>query len=117
MWDNRVRFLRLKSFRGNQMAQRGGARPGAGRPKGRRDKATPDQIATLEELAREHTRTALDALVAIATASDSDAARVSAANALLDRAYGRPKQAVQHGGDPDNPLPAAILVQFVGTEG
>lgn len=30
-----------------------------------------------------------------------------------DRAHGTPKQAMQIGGDPDNPLPAAIAVHFV----
>lgn len=30
-----------------------------------------------------------------------------------DRAHGTPKQAMQIGGDPDNPLPASIAVHFV----
>jgi hypothetical protein len=30
-----------------------------------------------------------------------------------DRAHGTPKQAISHGNDPDNPLPAAIAVHFV----
>ncbi len=30
-----------------------------------------------------------------------------------DRAHGTPKQAIAHGNDPDNPLPAAIAVHFV----
>jgi hypothetical protein len=30
-----------------------------------------------------------------------------------DRAHGTPKQAIAHGSDPDNPLPAAIAVHFV----
>lgn len=79
------------------MAQRGGKRSGAGRPAGAKARATVEQKATLEELARSHTETALNALVSIATKSDSDAARVSAANALLDRGYGKPKQAIEHG--------------------
>lgn len=82
----------------------GGKRAGAGRPKGRRDKATADQLASLEELARTHTETALNALVTIATTGESEAARVAAANALLDRGYGRPKQAMVHTGKDDGPV-------------
>ena len=82
----------------------GGKRPGAGRPKGRRDTATVGQLASLEELARTHTETALNALVAIAQSGESEAARVAAANALLDRGYGRPKQALIHTGKDDGPV-------------
>ena len=45
---------------------------------------------------------ALDALEALATlmnSANSEAVRVSAANALIDRAYGRAAQAVRVGGD------------------
>ena len=45
---------------------------------------------TLKELAREYTTDALRALVGIMQNSDSDAARVTAANAILDRGYGKP---------------------------
>lgn len=71
---------------------RGGKRPGAGRKPGSKDRATAEQGATLAELAREHTSTALQVLVQVAQASESDAARVSAANAILDRGYGKPIQ-------------------------
>lgn len=33
-----------------------------------------------------------------------------------DRAYGSPKQAMQHGNDPENPLPAAIALHFVAPD-
>lgn len=78
------------------MAKRGGKRPGAGRPKGSRDTATIEQKATLEELAREHTPLAVQTLADVAGRSESDAARVSAASAILDRGYGKPRQAVDH---------------------
>lgn len=86
------------------MAARGGKRPGAGRPQGRKDKATIEQLATLEELAREHTPLALDTLARVCASSESDAARVSAAQALLDRAYGKPKQAIEHTGKDGEPV-------------
>lgn len=81
---------------GKTVSGKGGKRPGAGRPKGRKDKATGEQLESLTELARKHTTVAIEALVEVASGGDSDAARVSAANALLDRGYGKPKQSVDH---------------------
>ena len=74
------------------MAKRGGARPGAGRPKGGRDLASGEQRAALEELARSHTETAINVLVEIATTGTSESARVSAAGVILDRGYGKAPQ-------------------------
>lgn len=74
----------------------GGRRPGAGRPRGARNAATADQVMTISEMARSYTEAALNALVSIATSSESDAARVSAANAILDRGYGKATQPVDH---------------------
>jgi phage terminase small subunit len=37
-------------------------------------------------------------LVSVAKKSESDSARVAAANAILDRGYGKPRQAVEHSG-------------------
>ena len=55
--------------------------------------------AELRALAKEYTPEALATLVQVMKASESDAARVSAANSVLDRAYGRPPQALEHSGD------------------
>lgn len=60
---------------------------------------------TVQALAQEETERALQALVAVATTSRSDAARVSAATALLDRGWGKPAQMIV--GDPENPIPIA----------
>ena len=74
----------------------GGRRPGAGRPPGSRNKATLAREAgakTLTDLARENTEDALAALLEVARDTTApSAARVSAATALLDRAWGRPPQ-------------------------
>ena len=60
----------------------------SGNPGGR-----PAVVKEVQELAREHTATAINTLVEIATdKSKSAAARVSAATAILDRGYGRPTQ-------------------------
>lgn len=79
-------------------AKRGGKRPGAGRRQGSGNRATKEHKATLSDLARTHTAVALKALVTVATKGESESARVAAANALLDRAYGKPRQSVEHSG-------------------
>lgn len=72
-------------------SNRGGARPGAGRKKGTPNKATAD----IRAAAQEYTGQALNVLVQIATAGESEAARVAAANSILDRAHGKPRQSVE----------------------
>jgi len=69
-------------------------RKGGGRPKGVPNKAT----IGLKELAREYTAEALEALVNVVRTTDSDTARVSAANAILDRGYGKPTTTISGGG-------------------
>jgi hypothetical protein len=51
----------------------------------------------LREAAREYTERALRTLAAICSEGQSEAARVSAACALLDRGYGKPTQQVETG--------------------
>jgi hypothetical protein len=69
---------------------RGGYREGAGRPSGSTNKSSPEQSQGLSKLAKTYTKEALETLVDVARNGRTDAARVSAANALLDRAYGKP---------------------------
>jgi hypothetical protein len=69
---------------------RGGYREGAGRPAGSTNKSSPEQSQRLSELAKTYTEEALETLIDVAKNGRTDAARVSAANALLDRAYGKP---------------------------
>ena len=85
--------------------RRGGARVNAGRPLGRKTKATLEAKATLSELAREYTQVALDALVRVASSlQSSDSATVAAAVALLDRGYGRPSQSIDVTGASSGPV-------------
>lgn len=72
---------------------RGGARSGAGRPAGLENTDTAQARRALSELASGHIEVALSALAHIAANGQSEAARVSAACALLDRCYGRPRPA------------------------
>lgn len=77
---------------------RGGKRDGAGRPAGSSNTATAASKAALADLAAGYVEGALVALADIAANGTSDAARVSAAVAILDRCYGRPRQIVEHDG-------------------
>jgi hypothetical protein len=61
--------------------------------------AEPDHIETT---AQRHARIAVAALVKKLVAGSNEASRVSAANAILDRGYGKP--AVDIGGDPHLPF-------------
>lgn len=82
-------------LKNNQPISRvGGARPGAGRKKGVPNKATAD----VKALAGQYSEAAMTELARLATKAESENARVSAIKELLDRAYGRPAQAVLHGG-------------------
>lgn len=85
------------------MAQHGGKRPGAGRKPGKVTEARK----LLSELAKEHVPAALSTLVDIATNGESESARVSAANAIIDRAYGKPPQALEHTGAAGGPIETA----------
>jgi hypothetical protein len=68
----------------------------SGNPGGR-----PKVVAEVRELAREHTSEAVETLVSIMTnPKAAPAARVSAANALLDRGYGKPPQHITGEGGP-----------------
>jgi hypothetical protein len=58
-------------------------------------------LTEIRSLARSHTRTALNVLVGVMRSKDATAAaRVSAANAILDRGWGKAPQAIENGGGP-----------------
>lgn len=60
-------------------------------------------LAEIRSLARGHTEAAINCLAGIMNKTDApDAARVSAANSLLDRGWGKPAQPIS--GDEENPL-------------
>ena len=67
----------------------GGQRAGAGRPEGRVSEAK----LRLSQLAREHSDAAFKTLVDICENGTSEGARIKAAVALLDRGYGKPREA------------------------
>ena len=68
----------------------------SGNPGGR-----PKVVAEIKELARAHTDKAIETLVSIMdNPKAAPVARVSAANALLDRGYGKPPQHISGEGGP-----------------
>src|SRR5215469_12410781 len=72
-------------------------RPGtSGNPGGR-----PAALAEVKQLARQHTALAIQKLAHIAENGHSEMAQIAAANALLDRGWGRPVQPVS--GDDEMP--------------
>ncbi len=86
-----------------------GSKPGERR--GGRQKGTPNKATSeIKDVARKYGPAAIAEAAKLAGLvnggegkADSEAARVSALNILLDRGYGKPSQVV--GSDPDNPLP------------
>ena len=55
-------------------------------------------VTEIRSLARSHTRTAINVLVGIMRSKDATAAaRVSAANAILDRGWGKATQPLENG--------------------
>ena len=77
-----------------------------GRRKGTRNKAT----AAIKAAFQKHGDELVDALLAL-TKSDDEHVRLKALQVCLDRAYGRPAQAVQVGADPDS-IPVVFHMDF-----
>lgn len=81
----------------------------SGNPRGR-----PKQSGEMRALARRHTASALATLIEIALRGSSESARVAAANALLDRGWGKPGSAQPESIVPEwfefkiGPLPGSI---------
>ena len=60
----------------------------------------PKSLVQIRSLARSHTRSAINVLAGIMRSKDATAAaRVSAANAILDRGWGKASQAIENGSD------------------
>jgi hypothetical protein len=105
--------------------KRGGKRPGAGRKKKARSGVTVDGIdlqaaiaavppSEIETAAAPYARMAINSLYKQLIGGASETAKVSAANAILDRGYGRP--AVEIGGDALLPFQAVPAAPSLSTE-
>ena len=71
--------------------------------------STADQIIDIRDAARRHTRAAVETLVSVMENPDAPAAaRIAAANGILDRGWGKATQYVQEG---ENPYDALSLTE------
>lgn len=70
----------------------------------------PKDLREVIHLARSHTVTAINALAEIAGHGDSEAARISASEALLNRAWGKPKDTVELTGSEGAPLGLVVKI-------
>jgi len=92
MWSSLLDDLKNNPVNQTPKTSRGGRRPGAGRPKGKVSEAK----RSIAQAAREHAEIALTVLIAVAQdVAAPPSARVSAANAILDRGYGKPVAQVE----------------------
>jgi hypothetical protein len=95
------------------MASRGGKRPGAGRKVG----AVSQAKREIADMAKDHAETALKVLVDVANNKKAPAAaRVSAASAILDRGYGKPRQAVELEGAIAGTMTVTYVTSTAGAE-
>jgi len=84
-----------------------GSKPGeyrGGRQKGTPNKATAEAKLAISELAKTLAPDALRRLATLARKAKSEAAQVAAIREILDRAYGRPAQAVTLAGGEGPPI-------------
>jgi hypothetical protein len=92
----------------------GGARPHAGRKKGSKNKSTIAQGLSLSALAQNYAPEPIEELVRIMQHGDSGAARMSAANSLLDRGFGKAAQSIDldnKNGRPFRPILGSMSLQ------
>lgn len=90
-----------------------GSKPGEHR--GGRRKGTPNKAtASIKDIARQYTDEAINALIRVLRDEDSPAAAVvGAANAILDRGYGKPST-VLTGDDDGGPVKLVTRIELVG---
>lgn len=65
----------------------------------------------IRSLARNHTEAAINTLAGISSNGKQESARVAAAQALLDRGWGKPTQPIS--GDDENPLKIIQKIETV----
>lgn len=103
----------MKNNQKIQTSKRGGARPGAGRKPGKVSAAK----RALSEMAKDHAEAAIQTLAAIHADDEAPpAARVSAAVAILDRAYGKPPQMLDLTSSDGSMTPKPTIIEFVSPD-
>jgi hypothetical protein len=88
----------------------------SGNPNGRPRFRLPDG-RTLRDVCRDHTESAVNALISIAeNAQAPEGARVAAINSILDRGWGKAPQPVVGGDEEDPPIQHELNVKGLSTE-
>ena len=93
------------------MAKVGGKRPGAGRPKGARNKATAEVKSAIADLLTPHVPKAIQTLLDIMENGGSESARIAAAQTVFDRVYGKAIQAI--GGPEGGPIQVHMIRRVI----
>jgi hypothetical protein len=92
----------------------GGPRPNSGRKRGKQSAAAQSIV----ELAKSHSPEMLKVLVAIGNnINETASARVSAANSVIERGYGRPPQSLEHTGKDGGDVRHDIRIVIVKPKG
>lgn len=82
---------------------------------GGRQKGTPNKAtAEIKEIARKHGADAIERLAYLMTRAESEQAQVAACKELLDRAYGKPAQAII-GDDDEAPVKTVMEIVWGGS--
>lgn len=81
--------------------QKGQSGNPGGRPKGWQE---------VRELSRHHTREALETLIKLMRSSQSEKVQLAAANAILDRGWGKPIQALSVEDEDGNPMVPTVQI-------
>jgi hypothetical protein len=104
---------RLKTEQPKRKPPKTAFQPGkSGNPGGRPRKT--DEERTLEALCREKTPEALATILRIMAGSNMDRAKLAAAQYVLDRGWGRPKESVEHSGPNGGPIEQKSTVDVAG---
>jgi hypothetical protein len=84
---------------------------------------TPKSFQEVVALARTKSTRCIEMLFDLAENSTNDGVRVNAIEAILDRGWGKPKQALELSGDPERPIAirewtdAALMARLAEIEG
>jgi hypothetical protein len=84
---------------------------------GGRTKGTPNKVARVDiaKVARVYSLRALEVLISVMEdKKEAGSTRIAAANALLDRAHGKPKQVTEVGGFDGGDIQTKLTIEFVG---
>lgn len=95
------------------MPAKPGRKPGSPKTGGRKAGTPNKATASIRDAAREYSVQALQTLVDVALRGESEAARVAAANAILDRGYGKPST-VLSGDEDGGPVQLAHAIRLIG---